>query len=121
METQLLGRYGEIVASRYLRYQGYEIISAHYQNRLGEIDLIAEDEKYICFVEVKTRSENMISNPADAVDFSKRSKIISTSQIFIKEYKIEKQFRYDIVEVFFENDEPVKINHIKNAFDSDGR
>lgn len=121
MDSQLLGRFGEIVASRYLRCQGYDIVSAHYQSRFGEIDLIAEDKKYICFVEVKTRSENMISAPADAVDFSKRNKIISTSQIFIKEYKTEKQIRYDIIEVLFENDEPVKINHIKNAFDSYGR
>ncbi len=120
MDTQLIGRYGEIVASRYLRYHDYDIISAHYQNRLGEIDLIAEKENFICFIEVKTRSENMLFNPADAVDFSKRNKIIATSQMFIKDNKINKHIRYDIIEVFFENDEPMRINHIKNAFDSDG-
>lgn len=121
MDSHLIGRFGEILASRYLRCQGYDILSAHYQSRFGEIDLIAENKKFICFVEVKTRSENMLSSPSDAVDFSKRNKIISTSQFFIKKHKIEKQYRYDIIEVFFENDEAVKINHIKNAFDSDGR
>ena len=121
MDKQLLGRYGEVVASRYLRFQGYDIISAHYHSRLGEIDIVAEDKKFICFVEVKTRSENMISAPADAVDFGKRNKIISTSQVFLKDYETKKQIRYDIIEVFFENDEPVRINLIKNAFDSDGR
>lgn len=118
MDTALLGRYGEILASRYLRKHGYLIVSAHYSCRLGEIDLVAEDKKYICFVEVKTRSENMKYAPADAVDVVKRQKIIATSQLFLKDYKVKRQPRYDIVEVYFENDEPVKINHIKNAFDS---
>ena len=121
MDAQLLGKFGEILASRYLRCQGYDVASANYLSRLGEIDLVAEDKKFICFVEVKTRSEKMLFSPSDAVDYSKRNKIISTSQLFIKENRIKKQVRYDIIEVFFENDEPVKINHIKNAFDANGR
>ena len=120
MDSSLLGRFGEILASRYLRTHGYVILSAHYNCRLGEIDLVAEDKKYICFVEVKTRSENMKYSPADAVDISKRQKIISSSNIYLKDYERKRQPRYDIIEVYFENDEPIKINHIKNAFDSYG-
>lgn len=118
MDTRLLGRYGEILASRYLRRHGYLILSAHYSCRLGEIDLVAEDKKNICFVEVKTRSENMKYAPADAVDTAKRQKIVAASQLYLKDYKMNRQPRYDIVEVYFENDEPIKINHIINAFDS---
>ncbi len=118
MDTRLLGRYGEILASRYLRKHGYLILSAHYNCRLGEIDLVAEDKKHICFVEVKTRSENMKYAPADAVDASKRQKIIAASQLYLKGYEMKRQPRYDIVEVYFEDDEPIKINHIINAFDS---
>ena len=116
MEKHLLGRFGEVIASRYLRCHGYDIASAHYNCRLGEIDVIAEDKKFICFVEVKTRSENMKYAPSDAVDVIKRTKIIASSQLFLKDYKMERQPRYDIIEVYFENDEPIKINHIKNAF-----
>lgn len=121
MDKQLLGRYGEVIASRYLRYHGYDVISAHYNCRLGEIDLVAEDKKHICFVEVKTRSENMKYAPADAVDFSKRNKIIAASQLFLKENFTRKQPRFDIIEVFFENDQPVKLNHIEGAFDGKGQ
>lgn len=121
MDKHLLGEFGEILASRYLRYHGYEFITANYSCRLGEIDLIVEDRKHICFVEVKTRSENMRYTPADAVDFSKRNKIIAASQIFLKDFELTKQPRFDIVEVYFEGDEPVRINHIENAFDSLGQ
>jgi putative endonuclease len=88
MDKQLLGMYGEIISSRYLREHGYRVVSANYSCRLGEIDLIVEDRKHICFVEVKTRSENMKYAPADAVDSAKRKKIIATSQLFAKENKI---------------------------------
>lgn len=121
MDSNLLGDYGEIIASRYLRKHGYLIVTANFSCRLGEIDLIAEDRKYICFVEVKTRSENMKYAPSDAVDFSKREKIIASSQIFMKNYKEKRQPRYDIIEIYFENGEPVKLNHIENAFDSYGK
>lgn len=118
MDKQILGRYGEVISARYLRKHGYFLVSAHYNTRLGEIDLIAEDKKHICFVEVKTRSENMKYSPADAVDTAKRNKIIATSQLFLKECPTNKQPRFDIIEVFFENDEPIKLNHIESAFDS---
>ncbi len=118
MDSHLLGRYGEIIASRYLRHHGYVIVTAHYNCRLGEIDVIAADKRHICFVEVKSRSENMKYAPADAVDISKRNKIIATSQMFLKSFSVNKQPRYDIIEVYFENEEPVKINHIEGAFDS---
>mgnify|MGYP003308362101 CR=1 FL=1 len=115
------GVWGEVYASRYLRDSGYEIIDANYVCRFGEIDIVAEDKKYICFVEVKTRSENMKYAPSDAVDIIKRTKIIASSQLFLKDYKLERQPRYDIIEVYFENDEPVRLNHIENAFDSNAK
>ncbi len=121
MDKHLLGTYGEIVASRYLRMHGYIVLSANYSCRLGEIDLIASDKKHICFVEVKTRSENMMYAPADAVDYSKRKRIIATSQLFMKETEFTKQPRYDIIEVYFENDEPQRINHIENAFNAEAQ
>ncbi len=121
MEKHLLGRYGEIIASRYLRYHGYVPVTSHYNCRLGEIDLIVEDKKHVCFIEVKTRSENMKYAPADAVDVAKRNRIIATSQLYLMENETVKQPRFDIIEVYFENDEPKRINHIEGAFDSNAK
>jgi hypothetical protein len=39
----------------------------------------------------------------------------------MKNYRVNKQPRYDIIEVYFQNDEPIKLNHIENAFDSDAK
>ena len=120
MDKRLLGEYGEVLAARYLRYHGYLILEGNFKCKFGEIDIVAEDKKYICFVEVKTRSENMKYAPSDAVDAVKRAKIIASSQIYLMKYEEKRQPRFDIIEVYFENDEPVKINHIENAFDANG-
>ena len=56
MDKAKTGSRGEVEASRYLREKGYRILAANYRCRLGEIDIIAENEKYICFTEVKTRA-----------------------------------------------------------------
>ena len=45
----------------------------------GEIDIIVADDKYIVFVEVKTRDEKSISTPLEAVTFSKKKKLIQNS------------------------------------------
>ena len=118
MDKKLLGAYGEIIAVRYLITHGYYVVTTNFESRIGELDIVAEDKKYICFVEVKTRSENSISAPADAVDKAKRERIIATTQSFLKKYKVTKrQPRFDIIEVYFKGDEPERVNHIKNAFD----
>lgn len=121
MNKSITGKSGELMVSRYLRESGYEIISANYRCRLGEIDIIASDNQYICFVEVKTRSENFKYAPADAVTVSKRKKIIAAASLFLSVNNIKLQPRFDIAEVFVENNKIIKINLIKNAFDGDGR
>lgn len=120
MDKHLIGDYGEYVALQYLRYHGYRILSANFRCKFGEIDIVAEDRKYICFVEVKTRSENNYFSAAEAVDFSKRSKIISTANLYLRHYHRKRQPRFDIIEVYFKDDEPDSINHIENAFDATG-
>ncbi len=120
MDKRLIGEYGEIVAARYLRKHGYIIVEGNYHCKFGEIDIVAEDKKYVVFVEVKTRSAGMKYSPSDAVDSSKRAKIIASSQLYLKTYDLIRQPRFDIIEVYFQDDEPVKINHIENAFDSNG-
>ena len=49
------GGYGEEIATTYLKKKKYKIIEKNYANRIGEIDIIAEDKNVLVFVEVKAR------------------------------------------------------------------
>lgn len=121
MNTREGGALGEVSVARYLREKGYDIVTANYQCRLGEIDIIAENKKYLCFVEVKTRGERSFFAPADAVDYNKRKKLIATAKFYLSIHPTNKQPRFDIAEVYTKQGKVQKIHLIKNAFDAEGQ
>lgn len=121
MNKANIGARGEMAVAQSLREKGYNIVAANYRCRFGEIDIIAENAKYICFIEVKTRAENSRYAPADAVDFRKRQKLLATAQLYLAQYPTEKQPRFDIAEVYIRRGRMYQIHWIENAYDGDGR
>ena len=62
------GRKGEDMVVNFLRNQGCTILKRNFVSRYGEVDIIAQKGGLILFVEVKTRAENSILSPEEAVD-----------------------------------------------------
>ncbi len=117
MQINKSGVWGELYAARYLRDNGYRIIAGNYRRRVGEIDIVAEKDNTVCFVEVKTRGENPLFTPAEAVDEIKQSKIVATAGLFMNKYESKCDIRFDIIEVILDNDfNKLSLNHIENAF-----
>lgn len=108
------GKYGEKLASRYLKIKGYKILEENYTNKIGEIDIICRTKKNLIFVEVKSRSNSKYGYPREAVDIKKQKKIRRISSLYLLENNLKNiQFRYDVLEVNLNTE---KINHIENAF-----
>ena len=82
---------------------------------MGEIDIIAEDENELVFIEVKTRTMLNYGLPSDAVNKIKRTHIYNVAKYYLMQNKCENRYcRFDVVEVFITKNK-VKINHIKNC------
>ena len=64
---QFEGKIGEDVAIHYLNKEGYMIICRNFRCLQGEIDIIAKDENYLVFVEVKTRTSTKYGEAKEAV------------------------------------------------------
>ena len=62
------GALGENAAKRHLKKQGLKFLTANFADKHGEIDLIFRETETLIFVEVKTRTHETFSRPADAVD-----------------------------------------------------
>ncbi len=116
MNIGIFGADGEKRAARLLKNKGYKITEINYQTRFGEIDIIAENDEYIVFCEVKSRSGNSIAEPREFVGFSKQRKIITTAEIYLAQNVSEKQPRFDVIEVKKQGTK-YEINHIENAFE----
>jgi len=82
MSKKSLGKKGEEIAEKYLVELGFEILDRNFQNRFGEIDIIAKDRDTLVFVEVKTRFSKKFGRPEEAVTHSKLKKIIKAGQYY---------------------------------------
>ena len=116
-EKRITGNLGEDFAENYFKKQGFTT-KRNYHSRYGEIDIIAENEEYILFVEVKTRKADSLSAPKAAVDYKKQQKMILTAQDFLAKNETEKCPRFDVLEVFHNEGRIYKFNHISSAFDA---
>lgn len=112
------GAWGEVVASRYLRENGYAILAANYRTRFGEIDLIACKDGYLAFIEVKTRRSGGALRPCESVDTGKQRKIIRTASLYLSAHPSQFQPRFDVIEICLKKKDAQveEINHMKNAF-----
>lgn len=111
------GIIGEVYAARYLRQNGFDILSANVRGRFGEIDIVAYRDKCICFVEVKTRSGSMLASPAEFVDERKQKRIAAVAARYMQKEK-DCVARFDVIEVYLDEDGYLTdINHIRNAFE----
>ena len=118
------GKMGERYVLQMLLEQGYTFIDANYHSRFGEIDIIVKDNKYIVFVEVKTRDAKSISTPLEAVTFAKKKKLIQTALLYLQEHPDIQhlQPRFDVAGMITrgKNKEIIEIQYITNAFNGVG-
>lgn len=99
-EQSLLGRWGEALAAQELRRRGYRVIAAGWRCRFGEIDLIAENDKYLSFTEVKLRRDDRIARPREFVDRRKQERLRTSAQMYLAEHPTALQPRFDVMEIF---------------------
>ena len=117
--SKLAGAWGEALAAEFLRKKRYKIIAAGYHSRFGEIDLIAQDRKYLIFVEVKLRKSAGFAKAMDYVDRRKQDRIRVTASMYLSQNPTKLQPRFDVVEIYApDGTETVKpeIRHMEDAF-----
>ncbi|MBU5434826.1 YraN family protein [Pseudoflavonifractor sp. MSJ-37] len=113
------GRWGEAVTADWLRRQGAVILAERWRCRWGEIDLIAEDETFLRFVEVKLRGGGGTASGLEAVDRRKQARLRTTAELYLSEHPTEKQPRFDVAEVYAPHGmerETASIIYIEDAF-----
>lgn len=114
-----LGAWGEEKAVRFLKRRGYKIIDRNFRCRFGEIDIIAEKDDYLIFVEVRLRKDTRYGAPEETVDWRKQQKLRMTADYYLMTHETELDVRFDVLALYAhhgENTWPLPLKHIKNAF-----
>lgn len=119
MDKKLTGRWGEQIAAEYLKKKKYKIIGMNYSCRMGEIDIIASDGRYMVFTEVKLRKSSDFAMAREFVTRAKQEKLIKTAAIWLAENPTGLQPRFDVIEIYASEgirSKDIKINHLEDAF-----
>ncbi|MDT8400787.1 MAG: YraN family protein [Bacteroidales bacterium] len=114
-KSHSLGKNGELLAINYLIDKGYRILEKNWVTGRKEIDIIAEDDKFIIFIEVKTRMADFRLHPREAVSVPKQRNIIYAAQNYIRSNNIEKEARFDIITLVIDGSGH-ELEHIRDAF-----
>lgn len=118
MKTRSSGNRGEAEVAKYLRKKGYILLASQWRCRFGELDLVAKDKQgTICFVEVKLRGAGSIALPREFVDQRKQARLRTAAASYLSTHEIEAPARFDVAEVYQENNGTLRIEYLENAFE----
>lgn len=112
-----LGNQGEDLAIDYLQQSGYLIRERNFRTRHGEIDIVAEDQGDLVFVEVRTRSKTSTGHPLESVNWRKQRQVAAMARFYLQARRVpsHQPCRFDVVAIV-KNGEAWDIELVKNAF-----
>jgi uncharacterized protein (TIGR00252 family) len=109
-----MGTWGEDMASAYLREKGYVILERNWHSKHRDIDIIAQKDDVVVFVEVKTRHSQDFSSPAEAVNFKKQKNLLLSINSYLKYKNIEQSWRFDVIAIVGTVGQEYVIEHIED-------
>jgi len=109
------GREAEDLAAEYLTSAGFHIIHRNWRYFHKEIDIVAEKDRLLIIVEVKSRYGAGRVTADDLLSPGKLRFIVDAAEAYINRYLIEKEVRFDLVIVTFSG-EGLAVEHIEGAF-----
>ena len=112
-----LGKKGELIALKYLQTKGYRCIESNYRYGRYEIDLIMQQGDTLVFVEVKTRQNNVLSTPFDAISDQKIRHIVRAAHQYITHTRKDNAVRFDVIGIVWNDSQQTPIiEHLIDAF-----
>lgn len=116
------GRKGERAAVRFLKKAGYRILDTNYQSGRYELDIVAEKDGCIVFVEVRGRQQSSLQSGYDSVDKTKKHALRCAIFAYLKKHRRIRYWRLDIIAVEWdENGKIVALRHYENVPSKDIR
>jgi putative endonuclease len=100
VNRKALGELGERWAREYLERHGYRIRETNFRCREGEIDIVAEHEGCLVFVEVRTKTSAAFGSPEESVNVAKQEKLVAVALSYLQTHDdLPSDWRIDVVAI----------------------
>jgi putative endonuclease len=114
--TNAFGELGERIAARWMERAGWRVVARRYRSGRRDIDVVAEREGVVAFVEVKARHGDAFGDPVEAVNRRKQRELVKSAQSWIDRHgRAGLSYRFDVVGVLV-RDRTVLVRHVESAF-----
>ena len=110
-----LGKDGELIALMFLQKEGFSILKTNWRFQKAEVDIIAQDNNFLVFVEVKTRGSRKFGKPEETIDKKKIALYKDAAEGYLEEYPSEAEIRFDVISIVIAKDE-TQIEYFPDAF-----
>lgn len=115
-DPQQLGRLGEWLAHDYLAACGYDIVARNWRAPFGEVDIVAQKDGRLHFVEVKSRLRDPEHRPEEAVTAERRARYLQLARYFQKEHHAEdRSALFHVIGIEFEPTGDYELTFIEDA------
>lgn len=130
---QEIGTLGEDIAVKYLKNKGYSVIERNYWKKWGEIDVIAENNGILHFVEVKSVSrpslvgqayatnpdsvsrERLAFDPQDHMNAEKMHRLRKVIESYISAKNLQSDWQVDLLLAYLDKTtKTAKVDFIQN-------
>jgi putative endonuclease len=115
-EHNILGTRGEEIAVSHLLSKSFTILERNWRCGRLEVDIIARSDNELVIAEVKTRMDDFLSPPAEAVNRKKQESLVRAANAYIGKTGLNLEVRFDIITVIFSRNGQHTLCHIENAF-----
>lgn len=118
---QRLGSFGERVAVAHLEAKGYHIRDRNFRVREGEIDIVAEHDDTLVFVEVKTRRGDKMGTAKEALNWRQAQNLMLAAEKYETSHQhLPPGRRFDLIAIDLdENGELLSVEHIESAVEEE--
>jgi putative endonuclease len=111
-----IGKMGENAASLHLSKMGFTIICRNWRYKHWELDIVAEKEDVLHFIEVKTRSSEYFGLPEENVSDHKMDFITRAAELFMEDYEPTSRIQFDIISVILKKNHPADFFLIEDVY-----
>ena len=109
------GEQGEQIAQNYLTDLGYIILERNWRFQKAEVDIIAKEDNFLVFVEVKCRSTDTFGEPQTFISEKKQSLLKDAAEGYVEQKSMDNEIRFDVIGIILSR-QKTKIEHFKDAF-----
>jgi len=112
-----LGDFGERVAAAHLEAKGYRIVGTNVRTSEGQVDIVAERDGVLAFVEVKTRRGDAMGSALEAIGPRQAQRLLAASEAFAQEHpELPADRRIDLIAIDLDaGGRVVSVEHIESA------